>query len=253
MAMRALLVRGMIAGLGAAAVALLVAWIYGEPQVGLAISFEEARSAAHHHGGGAPHVHEPEVVSRTVQKTTGLITALAFYGVALGGLFAIAFAVAYGRLGALGARATAALVAMAGFVAVELVPFLKYPATPPAVGSPETIGSRTALYFGMMALGVLATAAAVIVCRRLAPRLGLWNAAIVTAAGYVVLLGIVFRATPKPDAVPAEFPASVLWDFRIASLGLQFALWTTLGLLFGYLTERAVARQRAARPVPAKV
>ncbi|MFC6878813.1 MULTISPECIES: CbtA family protein [Actinomadura] len=238
--MRSLLVRGMAVGLAAGALALLVAWLYGEPQVGHAIAFEEAKAHAAHEA------HEAEVVSRTTQKTAGLITAMAVYGVALGGLFSIAFAFAYGRLGALGARATAGLVALAGFVAVELVPFLKYPATPPAVGNPGTIGSRTTLYFGMTLLGILATTAAVIVCRRLVPRLGVWNASIATGAGFAVVVAAVYRITPKPDAIPEHFPATVLWDFRIASLGVQAVLWATLGLAFGYLTERAFAKRRTA-------
>ncbi|MBE1534661.1 CbtA family protein [Actinomadura algeriensis] len=242
--MRTLLVRGMLAGLAAAALALLVAWLYGEPRIADAIAFEEA--AAHAAGD---HAHGEEVVSRTAQQTVGLVTAVGVYGIAVGGLFAIAFAFAQGRLGALGARSTAAVVALAGFVALVLVPFLKYPATPPAVGAPETIGSRTVLYFGMAALGVLATAAAVIVGRRLVPRLGAWNATIVTAAGFVVLVAAANRLTPDPDALPEGFPATVLWDFRIASLGVQFALWTTLGVVFGLLSERALARR--ARPVSA--
>ncbi|MFG1999231.1 CbtA family protein [Spirillospora sp. NPDC048911] len=240
--MRSLLIRGMLAGIAAAALALVIAWIYGEPQVGHAISFEEARAATHHHGGEAA---EAEVVSRTAQKTAGLITAMVVYGVAVGGLFAIAFAFAYGRIGAIDARATAALVALGGFVAVVVVPFLKYPPTPPAVGNPDTIGSRTTLYFGMVALGLLGTAAAVIVQRRLLPRLGAWNATIVAAVGFAVVVGIVHRFTPEPDAVADGFPATVLWDFRIASLGIQVVLWATLGLLFGALTERAFRTHQA--------
>ncbi|MFI0356694.1 CbtA family protein [Actinomadura sp. 9N407] len=250
--MRSLLVRGMLTGLAAAAAGLLIAWIYGEPQVDRAIAFEEAKAAAeaaaaqvHAHGVGE-HGAGEEVVSRTVQRTTGLITAMAVYGVAIGGLFSIAFAFAYGRIGALGARATAALVALGGFVAIVLVPFLKYPPTPPAVGAPETIGGRTALYFGMVALGVLATVAAAILFTRLAPRLGGWNTAIVTSAGFAIVVAIVFRLTPRPDAVADGFPSAVLWDFRIASLGVQVVLWATLGLLFGALTERAYRRQQAA-------
>ncbi|GAA2573572.1 CbtA family protein [Actinomadura fulvescens] len=237
--MRTLLIRGMLAGVAAAALALMIAWIYGEPQVGHAISFEESRAAAHEHG--------EEVVSRTVQKTTGLITAMVFYGVAVGGLFAIAFAFAYGRIGALGARATAALVALGGFVAIVGVPFLKYPPTPPAVGNPDTIGSRTALYFGMVALGVLATTAAVIVQRRLLPRLGTWNATIAATAGFAVVVAVVYRFTPKPDAVADGFPATVLWDFRMASLGIQVVLWATLGLLFGALTERSLDQRTSTQ------
>ncbi|MEV4257083.1 CbtA family protein [Spirillospora sp. NPDC049652] len=235
MTMRSLLVRGMLAGIAGAALALVVAWIYGEPQVGNAIAFEEAHAD---HGAG----HEVEVVSRTVQKTAGLVTAVGVYGVAIGGIFAIAFAFAYGRLGSLHARATAALVGLLGFVAVEGVPFLKYPATPPAVGNPETIGSRTALYFGMVAIGIATVVGAVILCRRLASRFGTWNAVTVSVVAFVLVNAVLFKITPKPDAVPHGFPAETLWDFRIASLGMQAVLWTTLGLLFGWLTERAVRR-----------
>ncbi|GAA1530078.1 CbtA family protein [Actinomadura kijaniata] len=249
--MRSLLVRGMLVGPAAAAVALAIAWIYGEPQVGHAIAFEESRAAGHAHHGAAAEPAEEAPVSRTAQQTIGLITAMGFYGVAVGGLFAIAFAFAYGRLGALGARATSALVALAGFVAVVLVPFLKYPATPPAVGDPDTIGGRTALYFSMVALGVLATTAAVIAGRRLAPRLGAWNASVVSAVGFAVVLAVVFRLTPRPDAVADGFPATVLWDFRVASLGVQIALWATLGLLFGHLTERSLARRPSPEAVAA--
>ncbi|MFF5259171.1 CbtA family protein [Actinomadura viridis] len=244
--MRSLLVRGMLTGVAAAAAGLLIAWIYGEPQVAEAIAFEEARAAGHA-AAGHDHGEEAEVVSRTVQSTVGLITAMVFYGVAIGGLFSVAFAFAHGRIGNLGARATSALVALAGFVAIVLVPFLKYPPTPPAVGDPGTIGGRTALYFGMVALGVLATVAAVIMHGRLAPRLGTWNAATVTAVGFAIVAAVVFRLTPRPDAVAEGFPGTVLWDFRIASLGVQVALWATLGLLFGALTERSFRRRAASR------
>ncbi|MFC5753967.1 CbtA family protein [Actinomadura rugatobispora] len=255
--MRSLLVRGMIVGLVAAAAGLLIAWIYGEPQVANAIAFEESQAAAEHaaHGAGHGGHAEEEVVSRTVQQTIGLITAMAFYGAAVGGLFSIAFAFALGRIGTAGARATSGLVALLGFTAVVLVPFLKYPPTPPAVGNPDTIGGRTALYFGMVALGVLATVAAVIVFGRLAPRLGSWNAAIASTAGFALVVAVVFRLTPRPDAVAEGFPAAVLWDFRLASLGVQVVLWATLGLLFGALTERAFRRSAPSRaegePVPA--
>lgn len=84
-------------------------------------------------------------------------------GVALGGLFSIAFAVCYGRIGQLGPRATSALVAIGGFTAIELVPFLEYPADPPSVGNPATIGHRTALYFAMIAISFAASVATVLI------------------------------------------------------------------------------------------
>jgi hypothetical protein len=71
-------------------------------------------------------------------------------------LFALVFAFAHGRIGSLPPRATAALLAVAAFVSLVLVPGLKYPANPPAVGDPGTIGSRTALFFTMIVISVAA-------------------------------------------------------------------------------------------------
>ncbi|GII58821.1 membrane protein [Planotetraspora thailandica] len=238
--MRSLLIRGMLVGLAAAVLAYVVAWFLGEPQVALAISFEEARAAA---GGEG---HEAEVFSRTVQETAGLITALVVYGVAFGGLFSIAFAFAHGRIGAFGPRTTAALVALVGFAAVYVVPYLKYPPNPPAVGSEDTIGSRTTLYFTMILLSLLTTALAVYTGRLLAPRLGAWNATLAAVGAFVVVITVVFVVMPGIDEVPADFSATVLWRFRLASLAIQFTVWATLGLLFGALAERVLNGRRAA-------
>ena len=46
------------------------------------------------------------------------------------------------------------------------------------------------------------------------------------------------------DEVAGGFPATLLWRFRLASLGTQAVLWTTLGLLFGALTERSLQDRR---------
>lgn len=168
---------------------------------------------------------------------------------ALGGLFSIAFAICYGRIGRFGPRATSALVAAGAFVAVELVPFLKYPANPPSVGNPATIGHRTVLYFTMIAVSVATSIAVIQIGRRLAPRFGNWNASLLAAAAFIALVTIAYLALPAVNEVPGDIPAVVLWRFRLASLGTQAVLWATLGLLLGALTERslAAAQQRSGR------
>ena len=246
MPMRTLLVRGMLVGLAAAALALIFAWVFGEPQIGHAISFEDQQARL---AGAAP---APELVSRTVQETFGLAVAIGLVGLALGGLFSIAFAICYGRIGRFGPRATSALVAAGAFVAVELVPFLKYPANPPSVGNPATIGHRTVLYFTMIAISVAAAIATIRLGLRLATRFGNWNASLLAAAAFIAVVTIAYLALPAVNEVPRDFPAVVLWRFRLASIGTQAVLWTTLGLLFGALTERslAAAHQRSGQ-VPA--
>ncbi|MEO3780986.1 CbtA family protein [Micromonospora sp. B11E3] len=254
---RSLLVRGMLVGLAAGAAAYLFATVFGEGPVGQAIDFESAQAVAHTHAAAAAHTHgeasEPELVSRTVQSTIGLATAALVYGVALGGLFALAFAIAYGRIGRFNPRATAALVALGGFVTVAFVPFLKYPANPPATGNPDTLGQRTGLYFLMIVIAVGTGLLAVNLGRWLNPRYGAWTATLMAIAAYVVLIGVIQAALPTISEVPDGFPALVLWKFRLASLGTQLVTWTTLGLLFGALTERSLRARSvlAARPTVA--
>ncbi|MET7479889.1 CbtA family protein [Streptomyces sp. NPDC005648] len=232
---RNLLVRGMLAGLAAGLLALVVARFLGEPRVDAAIAYEDTHT----------HEHGMEVVSRTMQSTAGLATGVLVYGVAFGGIAALAYCFALGRVGRFGPRASALLLAAAGLIAVYVVPFLKYPANPPAVGDPDTIGRRTTLYFLMVALSVLLAIAAVILGKRLAPRLGNWNATLAAGAFLVLAVGLAYAFLPSFDEVPKTFPATLLWQFRLAALAVQLTLWTSFGLLFGLLAERVLAPERA--------
>ncbi|HVZ03999.1 CbtA family protein [Hyphomicrobium sp.] len=235
-----LLLRGMLAGLLAAVLAFGFAKIAGEPQVDRAIGFEES-----HHHAEPGEAEEPELVSRPVQAGIGLATGIAVYGTALGGLFALAFAFINGRLLQLSPRTTAIVIAGLGFLVFYVVPNLKYPANPPAVGAPDTIGYRTQLYFTMIVFSAAALAIAIAFGRQLAVKLGAWNATIAGALAYLVLVGIAAFMLPPINEVPATFPADLLWNFRVASLGIQAILWTTIGLAFGALTERSQSAQTA--------
>jgi hypothetical protein len=235
-----LLARGMLAGVLGGALATVFAWFFGEPPIDLAIAFEQMHQSAAEAAG-------PELVSRAVQSTIGLLTGLLVYGAALGGIFALVFAFAYGRIGQLSPRATAALLALAGFIALVLVPQIKYPANPPAVGEPATIGMRTALYFTMLAFSVIAAAAATSTARQLARRIGAWNGAIVAGAAYLAVIVLCMLALPAVSEVPDDFSATALWRFRLASLGTQAVLWSALGLAFGILAEKPLGAARGYR------
>lgn len=251
LSVRALLVRGMLAGLAAGAAALLVAYFLGESRVDAAIALEEHAAGGHHdHGGG-----EEELVSRAMQATGGLATGVLVFGVAIGGIAAIAFCVALGRIGRFGPRATAAFVALGGLIAVYVVPFLKYPANPPAVGDGDTIGKRTALFFLLVLLSVLLAVGAVILGRRLAPRLGNWNATVAAGAAFLLAVTLAYVFLPSYNEVGPDFPGQLLWQFRLATLAVQAVLWAVFGLVFGALAERLLtpesARPRSAATVAA--
>src|SRR5947209_14036362 len=243
----ALLTRGLIVGLCAGLLAGGFGEIAAEPQINRAIAFENhriqqqlARVDPHAHVAKGP-------VSRSVQRGIGLFTATGLYGVGFGGIFALAFAVLYGRVGRARPARAALEIAATGFLVVILVPFLKYPANPPSVGNPDTITHRTELYLAMIAISVLAAVAGLRIARTAATR---WGASLGPLAGVATYLVLVVGAAlvlPGVDEVPPNFPAVVLWRFRIASLGTQLVLWTTIGLGFGVLAERVMAGAAAAR------
>ena len=106
----------------------------------------------------------------------------------MGGLFAVAYILVQRRTQArLRPRALALLVAGAGFLGLFLVPFLKYPANPPAIGHDDTIGERRLLYLIMVVVSV------VVLDRggrwpraSCQPRFGTWNATLLAGAAFVV-------------------------------------------------------------------
>jgi hypothetical protein len=230
---RALLVRGLIVGALAGVAAFAFALAFGEPQIQRAIDLEPAGAA---------------LVSRGVQRTVGLLTATVVTGALLGGFFALAFAWAYGRIGPYGARATAALLAVAGFVTVTLGPFTKYPANPPGVGNPDTIDRRTILFAAMVVISLLAALAAWRVRAALLARTSPWSAGVVALGAFMVVIGVAQVILPRVDEVPAGFPADVLYDFRLAALGTSVTLWAAIGLGFGAVAERMLVPGMEAAP-----
>lgn len=240
MGARQFLLLGLLAGLVAGLVAFGVASVVGEPAVEAAIALEEQAAAPsgeheHHH----EHSHDDDaVVSRATQSGVGLAVGTLGSGLVLGGLLGLVAAAAMGRLGGLGPVASTALVGGAGAVAFALVPFWKYPATPPAAGDPATIGERTATYFGFVALSVLAALAATWLAVRLlrSGRSG-YAACAAAVVGYVAVVGT--AAAVLPAAEVDGFPGQLLWEFRARALVVLVALWGTLVLVTTGLVDRS--------------
>ncbi|MFC6082005.1 CbtA family protein [Sphaerisporangium aureirubrum] len=243
---RALLVRGLLLGLLAGLVAGGFAFAFGERYVDGAIAIEQAAEPAHADGGGHEHGDEA-VVSRPVQKA-GLFLATGLYGLAVGGVFALVFAGLRGRVGPRADGGLALAAAGTAFVAIVLVPFLKYPANPPAVGDPETINSRTLLHVIMVVVGLVSVAVAVGTSRRVTG--GPWARWLSGGAAFLVPVVAAWLLLPRIDEVPSGFPATLLWEFRLSSLGTQLVFWTAFGVLFGYACDRAARRVQAPVPSP---
>jgi hypothetical protein len=259
MTARAFLIRGLIAGLIAGFATFLVAYTAGEPHVDTAIALEEAGAAeapteeSHDHGdeaaGGHSHSHADEgeegtEVSRDNQKTWGLLTGTLAVGVALGGIVALVAAGTLGRIGRLLPGQSTALIALLGFIAFALVPFLKYPATPPAVGNGDTIGDRTALYFGFVLVSLVAAGAATYAALKLRDRIGTYGGVVVGAGAYLLVMVIAGQVFATVNEV-GDFPADTLWFFRRSSLFTLATMWAVIGAVLTGLVSRLYATETA--------
>jgi hypothetical protein len=232
--MRNVFLRGALSGAAAGLLTSVAAYFFVEPVLSAAIALEGPADEA------AP-------VSRQTQMLLGMPAGFVLAGVALGLLFAVVYRLLPSTAGS---WRRSVGVAAGGFAALALIPALRYPANPPGVGDPETIAGRTSSYLLAVALGVVVVAGAYAALRALAAR-GVTQAvrqSAVTAAALVVT-GVGFLLLP--DIVdPVNAPATLVYDFRIRSLGLLALLYATLGAAFGALTlrqERAETRIDASR------
>lgn len=252
-----LTLRGLLFG----AIGGFIAWIFmyliAEPIIGRAIDYEEARSEAmetlahSHEAGGHSHGGEDELFTRGIQEGLGAGTGMVVLGLALGGITAVIFALwMHYRSGAAAGR-YALPVTGAAFAVFYVLPSLKYPANPPAVGNDETIEARTGLFLLLIVLSAVVVLVGVFVRQKLRARLGagsMWAAAGVV----VVLMIIVYAAMPQLGSLDANagngspfetpgpvvdaeghvilegFNADDLYQFRLYSLIAQAIIFTSI-------------------------
>lgn len=231
----ALLGRVVLAGLVAGGLAGAFLLLVTERAITPALEIEEARAAA---GGAA---HEQELFSRGEQLVGGFLGTVAA-GVALAVVFAAVYALVRHRLPGRSDVPRAAVLAAIGFGVFTLLPALTIPGNPPAVGDPETVGTRTAIYGAVILLGVVSAVGvgALVGALRRRGAAAAATAAAATAATAALLAAILLLVPDDPDTIPADVPAAVVWDFRLASLGQLAVLWTALGLASGWLLDRLV-------------
>ena len=229
--LRTVLFAGLFAGLMLAAFNLAVS----DRFVDRAVQWEERYASD---AGG----HE-DVFTRREQKA-GLVVGELFFGLMATAVFGGVFALTYGHLPGATLRAKVTALVVIAFVAAFLVPFAKYPAQPPGIGEPDTVYQRQGLYVAVLALSLLGAVVTLRLWRACKGR-PLRRAAVVCGyVAWVAALLLLFPGNPDPAV---DFPARLLWEFRIASIAGQAVFWAALAFGFGSFMERfAGAEGRSA-------
>jgi hypothetical protein len=230
--------RGVVAGLLAGVLAGLFALAVAGPSMDAAVAIEEAgfdhaEDDGHAHGDAAG-------FSRTVQRL-GLVLGTATFGAAMGAVFGIAAAWASGRLrGDAWARScTLGAVAVGALV---VVPAIAYPPNPPGVGDPASVGLRSASYLVVALVGML-----LVGCAWSMTRWAIERGIAEPVARTIALVLLLAAASGLLVALPStggsgDFPAELLWRFRLGSIGTQVVLWSGIGLIHGLLSADLTRR-----------
>ena len=216
---------GAISGLILAGMNLIVV----EPFIDKAIGFETAR-----HVAAGEHIDTNEQNSyRFWQKSTSLIAG-SILGMAYGSLLGIVYAFINKALPFSKDIKKTVFLSLVIYAVVFLIPFLKYPGNPPAVGNPDTIYIRESLYLGFLAISTISTLGLGILfykfksVKHISIIIPIIYAAIISSAFFIF--------PPNPDKI--SIPMDLVYSFRIASALTQLGFWIILGIIFGLLWSK---------------
>jgi Probable cobalt transporter subunit (CbtA) len=214
------ILRGALSGVVAGVLGFIFARIFAEPVINKAIDYESGRDAvlaALNHAAGRPVAPDgPEIFSRSVQSTIGIATGIIAFSTAMGALIAVAYLVLHGRF-SIRPRNLVWLIAGFGFGGVYLLPFVKYPANPPAIGHSVTIHTRGALYLAMVAGSLILLALAAWLARLLAPRFGMTGAVVLAAVAFLVVYGVLIGLLPSLGNLTANVAHSDQFGYARAA------------------------------------
>lgn len=206
-----------------------------EPYLSAAIDLEN--QAAEEQG---EIINPSEFATYRIWQRTGSVVAGAVLGLSLGALFSLVFA--YSRNALPGSTNLKKALVLAGIVwlTLYLVPVLKYPANPPAVGDPETIYLRQGLYLAIIAISGSAALGLGMAYKKMPVK----SRKFLAPAIYAAIVAIAFFALPaNPDAVSA--PADLVNAFRLASGVTMTMFWFVLGAILGALWDRTKPHEAA--------
>ena len=166
----------------------------------------------------------------------GEIIAASIYGTAIAALFGIVFAYARSMLPGSNSKNKALFLSAIMFFVLFLVPVLKYPANPPAVGNPVTIYYREILYIEFIAVSGFSTLVLALWYKKIEnnqTRRIVLTPVVVYA---ILMIGAYLIFPPNPDKI--TIPVDLITNFRIASAFSIGVFWGLLGIIFGLLWDK---------------
>jgi predicted cobalt transporter CbtA len=201
-----------------------------EPYVDHAIELEMRNTAQ----SGQVITNPAEFAAYRFWQKGGEIIAGTILGLSIGSLYGIVFAYTRGSISGTNNKKKALIVASIMWFVLFLMPALKYPPNPPAVGNPETIYYRQSLYVAFLAISGFSALGLTFLYRKMAS--SNTKKAIIPSAYAAIMAGAYLAMPANPD--PINAPIDLVIGFRITSAITIGVFWALLGIIFGTFWDK---------------
>jgi predicted cobalt transporter CbtA len=200
-----------------------------EPYVDHAIELEMRNTAQ-----SGQVINPAEFAAYRFWQKGGEIIAGTILGLSIGSLYGIVFAYTRGSISGTNNKKKALIVASIMWFVLFLMPALKYPPNPPAVGNPETIYYRQSLYVAFLAISGFSALGLTFLYRKMAS--SNTKKAIIPSAYAAIMAGAYLAMPANPD--PINAPIDLVIGFRITSAITISVFWALLGIIFGTFWDK---------------
>jgi predicted cobalt transporter CbtA len=179
-------------------------------------------------------INPAEFTSYRLWQRGGEMLAGTILGLSIGSLFGIVFAYTHNSVPGSNNKKKALIVAGIMWFVLFLIPALKYPANPPAVGDPETIYYRQSLYVAFLVISGFSALGLAFLYRKM----GALNIKkFIIPVAYAAIISGAYLAMPaNPD--PINAPMDLIMGFRITSAITISMFWGLLGVIFGTFWDK---------------
>lgn len=179
-------------------------------------------------------INPAEFAAYRLWQKGGEIIAGTILGLSIGSLYGIVFAYTRGSISGTNNKKKALIVASIMWIVLFLMPVLKYPPNPPAVGNPETIYYRQSLYVAYLAISGFSALGLAFLYRKMAS--SNTKKAIIPSAYAAIMAGAYLAMPANPD--PINAPIDLVIGFRITSAITISMFWALLGVIFGAFWDK---------------
>ena len=175
-----------------------------------------------------------EVTQYRIWQKGGQLVAGTILGVSFVSFYAIVYG--YTRKALPGSNEVKKSLFLASIVwfTIFMIPFLKYPGNPHAVGDPETIYYRQALYVAFIAISGLGALGFAFLYRKMSTISA--RKLVIPALYAAYVAGFYFAMPPNPDSI--TIPMDLITNFRIITVITAAVFWAVLGITFGALWSK---------------